>query len=97
MPSNCHQLFGDPGLVRVDDILCQKGNTPQINLIDVANAVSDRSKYTLMMMTNVDWNNDGFALGSNTVELNWNDRKSPVISRLSAKLLRNSTCNAKCY
>ena len=46
-----------------------------------------------MIIVNVDWNSDGFALGSNTVELDWNDWKSPVISRLSAKLLRNKTYN----
>ena len=49
------------------------------------------AKRTLMIITNVDWNNEGFALGSNTVELDWNDWKSPVMSRLSAKLFRKST------
>ena len=60
-----------------------------------ANAVPNRNRHTLMMMTKVDWNKDGEAFGSNTVELDWNDRKSPVISRLSAKLLRNNTCSIK--
>lgn len=46
-----------------------------------------------MMSTNVDWNNDGFAAGSKTVVLDWNDWKRPVMSRLSTKLFRNKTCN----
>ena len=68
--SNHNPLFGDFGLVRVDDIL---SNTPQTNPVGAVDAVSNRSRRTLIMMTSVDWNNDGFALGSNTVELDWND------------------------
>lgn len=44
-----------------------------------------------MMITKVDWNNEGFAEGSKTVELDWKDEKSPVISLLRAKLFRNNT------
>ena len=43
------------------------------------------------MITSVDWNNDGFAAGSRTVELDWKDWKRPVISLLRAKLLRKRT------
>jgi hypothetical protein len=43
------------------------------------------------MITRVDWNRDGFDDGSRTVELDWKDWKSPVISRLRAKLLRKRT------
>ena len=43
------------------------------------------------MITKVDWNNEGFAAGSKTVALDWNDWNSPVISRLRAKLLWNNT------
>ena len=32
-------LFGDFGLVRVDDVLCRKENMPQIDLIGMADAV----------------------------------------------------------
>ena len=64
--SNHNPLFGDFGLVRVDDIL---SNTPQTNPVGAVDAVFNRSRRTLIMMTSVDWNNDGFALGSNTVEL----------------------------
>ena len=46
-----------------------------------------------MMIANVDWNNNGFAAGSKTVALDWNDWKRPVMSRLSAKLFRNKTYN----
>lgn len=46
---------------------------------------------TLIIITKVDWNNEGFAAGSRTVELDWKDWKSPVMSRLRAKLLRNRT------
>ena len=28
---------------------------------------------TLIMITKVDWNNEGFAAGSRTVALDWND------------------------
>ena len=43
------------------------------------------------MITSVDWNSDGLADGSRTVELDWKDWKRPVISLLRAKLLRNRT------
>lgn len=43
------------------------------------------------MITNVDWNRLGLDAGSRTVELDWNDWNKPVISRLKAKLFRNST------
>ena len=44
-----------------------------------------------MMITKVDWKSAGFATGSKTVELDWKDWNSPVISRLIAKLLRKRT------
>lgn len=43
------------------------------------------------MITKVDWKSAGFATGSKTVELDWKDWNSPVISRLIAKLLRKRT------
>lgn len=46
---------------------------------------------TLMMMTSVDWKREGFAAGSRTDALDWNDWKSPLISRPNAKLLRKRT------
>lgn len=46
---------------------------------------------TLIMITSVDRNSDGFAVGSRTVEDDWNDWKRPVMSRDSAKLFRNKT------
>ena len=42
-------------------------------------------------MTSVDWKREGFAAGSKTDELDWNDWKSPLISRLKAKLFRKRT------
>ena len=47
---------------------------------------------TLIMITKVDWNNEGFAAGSKTVVLDWKDWNNPLISRLRTKLLRNNTC-----
>ena len=44
------------------------------------------------MITKVDWNNEGFAAGSKTVVLDWNDWNNLVISRPRTKLLRNNTC-----
>ena len=44
-----------------------------------------------MIMTRVDWNRVGFAAGSKTDALDWNDWKRPLISRLKAKLLRKRT------
>ena len=44
------------------------------------------------MITKVDLNNEGFAAGSKTVALDWNDWKDFVILRPSTKLLRNNTC-----
>jgi hypothetical protein len=44
-----------------------------------------------MMITRVDWNREGFAVGSKTDVLDWNDWKSPLISRPNAKLLRKRT------
>jgi hypothetical protein len=70
---NYNPLFGNFGLVRVNNILSEQGKTPQTNPVDAVHAVANRSRRTLMMMTSVDWNNDGFALGSSTVELDWND------------------------
>ena len=42
-------------------------------------------------MTSVDWKSVGFAAGSKTDALDWKDWKSPLISRLKAKLLRKRT------
>ena len=50
--------------------------------------------YTLTMTTNFDWNNEGLSAGFKTVALDWEDWKRPVMSRLSAKLFRNKTCNS---
>ena len=47
-----------------------------------------------MMMTSVDWKSVGFAAGSRTDALDWNDWKRPLISRLKAKLLRKRTYKA---
>ncbi len=44
-----------------------------------------------MMMTKVDLKSEGLVAGSRTVEDDWNDWNKPVISRDSAKLLRNNT------
>ena len=46
---------------------------------------------TLMIMTSVDWKREGFVVGSKTDALDWNDWKSPLRSRVKAKLLRNRT------
>ncbi len=48
---------------------------------------------TLIMTTSVDWKSDGLDVGSDMDELDWKDRKRPVISLLRAKfkLLRNRT------
>ncbi len=50
---------------------------------------------TLIMTTNADWNNDGFAPGSRTVEEDWKDWKRWVMSRDKAKLLRKRTWNGE--
>ena len=47
-----------------------------------------------MIMTSVDWKSVGFAAGSRTDALDWNDWKRPLISRLKAKLFRNRTYEA---
>ena len=44
-----------------------------------------------MIMTSVDWKRVGFAAGSKTDALDWNDWKRPLISLLKAKLLRKRT------
>jgi hypothetical protein len=46
---------------------------------------------TLMITTSIDWKREGFAAGSRTDALDWNDWKSPLMSRVKAKLLRNRT------
>jgi hypothetical protein len=46
---------------------------------------------TLMIMTSVDWKREGFVAGSKTDALDWNDWKSPLMSRVKAKLFRNRT------
>ena len=43
-------------------------------------------KVTLMIIISLDWNREGFAVGSNTVDEDWNDWNSPAISRDKAKL-----------
>jgi len=63
-----NSLFRNFGLVRVDDILSWPGSTPLHQPTDAVD-MSNRSRRTLMMMTSVGWNNNGFTLGSNTVEL----------------------------
>jgi hypothetical protein len=47
--------------------------------------------HTLMMIVRMDRNKSGLLAGSRTVEEDWNDWNSPVISRERAKLFRNST------
>ena len=41
---------------------------------------------TLIIIISSDWNKEGFAAGSSTVDEDWNDWNSPAISRDKAKL-----------
>lgn len=69
---------------------CQNQRHP----VDFCGELTDAIKrfdITLMIITRVDLNSVGFAVGSKTVEEDWKDWKRPVISRESAKLLRKST------
>ena len=71
--------------------LCQKERHLTQDTHSRAISVLSESTTSLMMITKVDWKSAGFATGSSTVELFWNDWNSPVISRLRAKLLRKRT------
>ena len=46
---------------------------------------------TLMIIISLDWNREGFAAGSSTVDEDWNDWNSPAISRDKAKLFLKRT------
>ena len=43
------------------------------------------------MIANVDWNREGLAAGSSTLDDDWKDWKRPVISLDNAKLFLNNT------
>jgi hypothetical protein len=47
-----------------------------------------------MIITNVDWNSDGFAAGSRTVDDDWNDWNRPVITIDNRQ--RNETKSLTC-
>jgi hypothetical protein len=49
-------------------------------------------RLTLMMITSVERKRSGFVAGSRTVDEDWKDWNSPVMSRERAKLLRKRTC-----
>ena len=75
-------LAGDLKLVRFHNVL-KKGHTMLLQqVIRVP---------TLIIMARVDWKSAGFAAGSKTDALDWNDWKRPLISLLNAKLLRKRT------
>ena len=63
-----HSLSDDFCLVPVNDIL-SKGESAEPNPVNTV----DRGRHTLTIVTKVDWNSDGFTLGSSIVELDWND------------------------
>ena len=69
----------------------QTGTRYLPNAYSRAISALSESTTSLMMIIKVDWKSEGFATGSRTVELDWNDWNSPVISRLKAKLLRKRT------
>ena len=54
-------------------------------------ATFDGHIHTLTTIISSDLKSDGFALGSSIIAEDWNDWKSPVISRDSAKLFRKRT------
>ena len=71
--------------------LSQVGKLNLSDAYSLAISALSESTTSLMMITKVDRKSEGFATGSRTVELDWNDWNSPVISRLRAKLLRKRT------
>ena len=46
-----------------------------------------------MIIISLDWNRVGFAVGSNTVDEDWNDWNNPAMSRDKAKLFLKRTWN----
>ena len=48
-------------------------------------------RVTLIIIISLDWNREGFAAGSSTVEEDWNDWNNPAISRDKAKLFLKRT------
>ena len=64
---------------------CQHPQHPRIVCISMKLLISSLG-VTLMIIISIDWNREGFAAGSSTVDEDWNDWNNPAISRDKAKL-----------
>ena len=64
---------------------CQHPQHPRIVYISMKPLTSSIG-VTLMIIISIDWNREGFAAGSSTVDEDWNDWNNPAISRDKAKL-----------